>query len=135
MGKTCGSKDFLNFWHLEHPSILNSTHTEWKYKIFLSAMTKQIPYLHCFRRPTDISVKIFRPPVCSRDSRFSRLGTETPRLSVQVSSRNRTRYRNSGLRSLRIGLGTETQTFQVSDSNRNRMSDIASLRIGAGIEM
>ena len=26
-----------------------------------------------------------------RDSQFSRLGTETPRLSVQVSSRNRTR--------------------------------------------
>ena len=52
----------------------------------------------------------------SRDSRFSRLGTETPRLSVWVSSRNRSRYRNSGLRSLGISLGTETQIIKVSES-------------------
>ena len=32
----------------------------------------------------------------TRDSRFSRLGTETPRLSVWVSSRNRTRQRQLG---------------------------------------
>ena len=58
--------------------------------------------------------------VHNRASRFSRLGTETPRLSVWVSPRNRTRYRNSCIRSLGIGLGTETQ--------------IISLRIGIDIK-
>ena len=66
-----------------------------------------------------------RGELSSRDSRFSRLGTETRRLSVQVSSRNRNQYQNPGLKSVRIGLGTETQTcspslgiqtFQVSES-------------------
>ena len=54
--------------------------------------------------------------VGTKDFKFSRLGTETPRLSVEVLSRNRNRYRNPGLKSLEIGLGTETQTFQVSES-------------------
>ena len=51
-----------------------------------------------------------------RDSRFSRLGTETPRLSVQVSSRNRTRNRLQAKRGLGISLGTETMKLQVSVS-------------------
>ena len=55
-------------------------------------------------------------PLYIRDSRFSRLGTKTPRFSVQVSSLNRNRYRNPGLKRIGIGLGTETQTFQVSES-------------------
>ena len=44
------------------------------------------------------------------------LGTETQRLSVQVSSRNRNPYRNPGLKSLWIVLGT--QTYQVSESDK-----------------
>ena len=56
------------------------------------------------------------PTIYIRDSRFSRLRTETPRLSVQVSSQKQTRYPNLGLKSLRISLGTETQTFQVLES-------------------
>ena len=42
------------------------------------------------------------------DSRFSRLGTETPRLSVRVLSRNRTRNRLQAKRGLRISLRTES---------------------------
>ena len=55
-------------------------------------------------------------PQHCRDSRFSRLGTETPRLSVQVSSRNRTRNRLQAKRGLGISLGTETMKLQVSVS-------------------
>ena len=78
-----------------------------------------------------------RQSVHIRDSRFSRLGTETPRLSVQVSSQNRNW--NSGLKSLGIGLGTETLTFLVSESepeskirhsksqNRNRNWNLVSV--------
>ena len=36
---------------------------------------------------------------------FSRPGIETPRLSVQVLSQNRSRYRNLDILSLRIGTG------------------------------
>ena len=57
-----------------------------------------------------------RDPLGGRDSRFSRLGTETPRLSVQVLSRNWSRNRKSDIPSLGIGTGTKTQTFQVSES-------------------
>ena len=51
-----------------------------------------------------------------RYSRFSRLGTETPRLSVQVSSRNRNRNRLQAKRGLGISLGTETMKLLVSVS-------------------
>ena len=53
--------------------------------------------------PTLILGSTWRSGKCGpsqQSSIFSRLGTETPRLSVQVSSRNRTQYRKSVLRSL-----------------------------------
>ena len=68
---------------------------------------QSIIFHHILRLKLSISV---------RDSRFSRLGTETPRLSVWVSSWNQTRYPNSGLRSLGVSLGSETQIIKVSES-------------------
>ena len=66
-----------------------------------------------------------KPHTHGRDSQFSRLGTETLRVSVQVSSRNRNRYRNPGLKGLGIGLGTKTQTFQVSESEPESKSSVS----------
>ena len=69
----------------------------------------------------------------TRDSRFSRLGTETPRLSVQDSSRSRNRSRISSYFGTRIGLGLDffkswnrtryrNRNIQVSwTRNRNRL--------------
>ena len=74
--------------------------------------------LHCspFLSLGGSAIPLSRPLASIRDSRFSRLGTETPRLSVQVSSRNRTRNRLQAKRGLGISLGTETMKLQVSVS-------------------
>ena len=110
----------VKFWQVSVASILNPNST--LHLASYSTITKLLPlFFNVCEGLSHGSLSIYALPTparlgISRDSRFSRLGTETPRLSVQVSTRNRNRYRNSVLRSLGIGLGTETLTFQVSES-------------------
>ena len=51
----------------------------------------------------------------SHGTRFSHRHRNRSTLWVQILSRNRTRYWNSGLLSLWVGLRTETLTFQASE--------------------
>ena len=69
-----------------------------------------------------------------RDSRFSRLGIETPRLSVQVSSQNRSWNRKSDIPSLGSEPEPKLRHSKSRNRNRNRKSDILSLGIRTGIE-
>ena len=59
--------------------------------------------------------------VVIRDSRFSRLGTETPRLSVQDSSRSRNWTRN--FKDFRTGIGIRIELFSILEPELVSESD------------
>ena len=74
-------------------------------------------------------------PPQNRDSRFSRLGTETPRLSVQDSSRSRNRNRN--FKDFRPGIGIGIELFSILEPEPVSESDFegCGTGIGTGIEI
>ena len=65
----------------------------------------------------------------TRDSRFSRLGTETPRLSVKDSSRNRTRV----FKDFRTGIGLGIKLFIILEPEPVSESDFEGCGTGIGI--
>ena len=70
-----------------------------------------------------------------RDSRFSRLGTETPRLSVKDSSRSRNRTRI--FKDFRTGIGLGIKLFIILEPEPVSESDFegCGTGIGTGIEI
>ena len=85
-----------------------------------------------FRHVITSPGKVFSPQeaVYTRDSRFSRLGTETPRLSVKDSSRSRNRTRI--FKDFRTGIGLGIKLFIILEPEPVSESDFEGCGTGIG---